>query len=156
MLGQPDFFFESQGLNEPMVRVPLIMRGPEWPPRHIESSVRLTDLAPTLLSVASVRTEFESEGVDLLEYVSGRRTRSLGTTLLGKSAKALADGPLIGFRGPGEKVIVSLAPPAAWVYDLEADWEESHPNPDVRVVESAVEGLRPDILLLRRWLGEVR
>lgn len=110
MLGEHGVDYTHTSLYEPVVRIPLLVALPGSPPPVpvVAAQVRTMDVAPTLLAASGAADLGESEGVSLLDYAEGRRSRSLGTALIGRSGRSLADGVLIGARNNGVKYVARL------------------------------------------------
>ncbi|MBC7327218.1 sulfatase [bacterium] len=72
-----DFFFDHQGLYEPTVHIPLIVRyGSKFPNKRIETPVQHIDLMPTILEIAGVKGDFRFDGKSLLPLMSGEEGES--------------------------------------------------------------------------------
>jgi choline-sulfatase len=119
-LGEHGVDFAHRDLFDEVVRVPLLIRSPNRPPTQIAAQVRLCDVGATLLELAGLPALEAAEGIPLLRYATGERSRSLTTTLIGHRGPALRGAPLIGFRGDGFKLIAPLDGAPAW-YDLTRD-----------------------------------
>jgi arylsulfatase A-like enzyme len=153
MLGEHRIFFESEGLYEELVRVPLLMRVPGRAPARIEEAVRLYDLAPTVLSAASLPNSNSWEGVNLLsEPFRGERSH-LPAVIVGRSGESLRESPLIALRSEFRKTFVDLRAQEVWGNDRVEDPGEDQRilNPDFLAED--LEALRPDVLALRALTG---
>jgi arylsulfatase A-like enzyme len=112
------------GLEEAVVRVPLWVvaparaGAPPMPRGHeVTASVRLLDVAATVLAWVALDPEGESEAVSLFGYAVGERAASLMASLV-------VDGPRgwrLGVRNQGVKVVADPALDTVRVYDLTAD-----------------------------------
>ena len=83
------------------------------------------DVGATLLEAAGVHGLDGAEGIPLLRYANGERQKSLWTTLVGHRGVSMRDGPEIGLRADGFKLIAPLNAGSEW-YDLSADPGEAH------------------------------
>ena len=68
--GDHGLFFHGQNLYNEVLRVPLIIRIPGWPPRRIEGPVSLVDIAPTLLDLWGLTPPADFEGYSLVDALS--------------------------------------------------------------------------------------
>ncbi len=109
MLGEHGIAATHHGLAEEVVRVPLVIRVPQSTPdiSRVEAEVRVLDLPATIYEYLGVEGA-QTEGVPLLDYANGRRSRDLGVTLVGRRARSFADGALIGVRATGTKYVRDL------------------------------------------------
>lgn len=160
MLGEHGIDYTHVGLYEEVVQVPLIVRMPGARPAvpRVAAQVRLTDVAPTLLAWAGVTPRSETEGVSLLDYASGKRTKPLGTALIGRRSRDLADGALIGARNSPVKYVRDTASGAEELYLLDEDpheyadqveWFSTNSPDDLARVRSLVD---PDAAAVKRLL----
>jgi arylsulfatase A-like enzyme len=71
--GEHGYRFHGFGLHEHQLRVPLVVRVPEVPPRRVDAPVSLVDIAPTLLGLAGIEppSEMTLRGVSLLDALVG-------------------------------------------------------------------------------------
>jgi len=66
------FFFDHQGLYEPTMHIPLIMRfGESFPQKGIGSIVQHMDIMPTILDIVGIKSELRSDGKSLLPLIKG-------------------------------------------------------------------------------------
>jgi arylsulfatase len=71
-----NFFFDHQGLYEPTIHIPLIIRiGDRFPSRKIDSIVQHIDILPTLLDVLDITVDSKFDGKSLLPLIKGETDR---------------------------------------------------------------------------------
>lgn len=63
--------YHGPTLNDEVIRVPLIMRGPGLEPGRTQRPVSLVDLAPTFLELAGIAPDPDLRGVSLAPYLHG-------------------------------------------------------------------------------------
>jgi len=63
--------YHGPTLNDEVIRVPLIVRGPGFTPGRVRRPVSLLDLAPTLLDLAGIDPDPDLRGVTLTPYLRG-------------------------------------------------------------------------------------
>jgi arylsulfatase A-like enzyme len=69
-LGERDCYYHHGAyLNEPAIRVPLIIRGLGIPPQRVDKVVRLIDVMPTVLGVLGIDPPPDLDGVDLQRLI---------------------------------------------------------------------------------------
>lgn len=71
-LGEHDFYFtHGEYLYDTCIRVPLMLRlpGGRYAGRRVRAQVRLTDIAPTLLELAGLPPQADSDGASLLALI---------------------------------------------------------------------------------------
>lgn len=159
MLGEHGMMATHAGLYDEVVRIPLLMRIPGERPGRVAPQVRSMDIAPTILAFADVKAKGEMEGFSLLEYASGRRSRSLGTTLIGRTTRNHGYNSLIGARHEGVKYIRGLGDGAEQVYLVADDpleqkdlalWYVTNAPKDIEKLRQLVE---PDVVAFDKLLG---
>ena len=119
-LGYRNFLTHSAFLWEPLVRVPLTIRGPGVPARVVERAVTLVDVAPTLVRFLDPAIDLGGyHGVDLLRfYTHPSSPRALPILL-----QATAEGrpSLVGLIDAERKLVVAPSGGPAQLHDLSAD-----------------------------------
>jgi arylsulfatase A-like enzyme len=113
-------------LYEEVVRIPLLLAGPNVAPRREASQVSLLDVAPTVLAWAGVDIPSEMRGQSLLSTVPGREAYGETDHTVDGTRKVFVRGGESRWKG-----IFSLDPLDARVrteewYDLSADPGERH------------------------------
>ncbi len=67
-----NFFFDHQGLYEPVIHIPLIMRfGEKLSPKGIEAFVQHIDIMPTILDILGIKVDVRFDGKSLLPLMRG-------------------------------------------------------------------------------------
>jgi len=67
-----NFFFDHQGLYEPTIHIPLIMKlGDRFTDRRIEALVQHIDIMPTILDILNIKKNIRLEGKSLLPLIKG-------------------------------------------------------------------------------------
>jgi arylsulfatase A-like enzyme len=85
-LGEHDYYFEHGDLlNQPSIRVPLIIKGLDFPGSRVEKTVRLIDVSPTILNRLGRRPDIEVTGVDLVAHANDEGARLLAFSETGKA-----------------------------------------------------------------------
>ncbi|HEV8325075.1 MAG TPA: sulfatase-like hydrolase/transferase [Myxococcota bacterium] len=130
------FSFHGQSLYEEVLRVPLLVRVPGLAARAVDEPVRLIDVAPTLLELASTPPLDRAQGRSLVPLLVGRpdAARTVPAEMLPApawphAAKALIVG--------GWKVIHHVDEGAWELYDLGTDPGEKTNVFDARPAEAA-------------------
>ncbi|TNE90179.1 MAG: hypothetical protein EP330_08970 [Deltaproteobacteria bacterium] len=124
MLGEHDVLAKREGLWEELVRVPLVIEAPgqSLTTDRVEAQVRLMDIAPTALGYLGIDGFEQTEGVNLLEYATGRRSKAMWCALVGED-----DGEsILGMRANGVKYVRRPSDDARQLYELGSDPEELH------------------------------
>lgn len=71
-LTEHNFFFDHQGLYEPVLHIPLIIRfGEKFSHKRIEGIVQHIDITPTILDILNIKVELEFDGRSFLPLVKG-------------------------------------------------------------------------------------
>lgn len=94
----------NETLYDPVVRIPFLVRAPgqDVLRSEIDAQVRLMDVANTTLEWLQLDRMASSEGIGLLEYATGKRTKTIWCPLVGQDI----DGDwLIGLRNNGVKYV---------------------------------------------------
>ncbi|MEE2758142.1 MAG: sulfatase-like hydrolase/transferase [Myxococcota bacterium] len=63
--------YHGVNLHESSIKIPLIIRAPDWPAGRTETLASLVDVMPTMLSLAGAPAASESDGDNLEPYVFG-------------------------------------------------------------------------------------
>ncbi|MBT3218879.1 MAG: sulfatase [Proteobacteria bacterium] len=156
LLGEHGVDFDHRGLYDETVRVPLIMRMPgvELSRSRVEPQVRLMDLFPTILQYLGI-DESESEGVELIGFVTGDREATMWCSLVGRQERRLQESALIGMRNNGVKYIREMNGSKEWLFDLETDPEEaSHLESRSETLKQARRLVGPEATALERLLSQ--
>lgn len=67
-----NFFFDHQGLYEPTIHIPLIIRiGDKYYPKKVNSIVQHMDITPTVLDVLDIKIDATFDGKSLLPLIKG-------------------------------------------------------------------------------------
>jgi len=67
-----NFFFDHQGLYEPTIHIPLLIKiGDKFSPCRINGLVQHMDIVPTILDILEVKTNIELDGQSLLPLIRG-------------------------------------------------------------------------------------
>lgn len=113
----------DRGLYDDVVRVPLAFRAPgvEVAVREVPQQVRLMDVPGTAVTWLGL-DPLDAEGVDLLDYATGRRSATVWSALIGRNA----DGDvLIGLRNNGVKYVRNRRTGAEELYHVPTDPAEA-------------------------------
>lgn len=158
-LGEHGLDFQHHGLFDDVVRVPLIVRAPALKyakTTRVEQQVRLMDIAPTVLDYLQLDPMDQAEGVDLLGYAEGVRTRSLWSPLVGRRARALSDGALLGMRNNGIKYIRDVNTGEEQLFSVVDDPDElvDISAEQQNALAQARQLLSPEVASLERHLGQ--
>ncbi|MBN2799497.1 MAG: sulfatase [Deltaproteobacteria bacterium] len=157
MLGEHGMSFHHQGLYDPAVRIPLLMRLPQGREagRVVDTQVSLVDLAPTVLDLLGLDALKKIDGSRLSGFITGEATHTMWTTLIGRSGRSFAQGGLVGMRTHELKYFRDLRTGEEQLYrwtsdpdeleDVSATWPE--------VVEQA-RGMIADEATTFAWLAE--
>ncbi|MCA9489508.1 MAG: sulfatase-like hydrolase/transferase [Myxococcales bacterium] len=139
------------GLYDDRVRVPLLVRLPGvGKPVRVPQQVRLMDLSTTATTWLGVEAK-ENEGVDLAGFLDGRRSQTIGCTLVGRAP----DGTVqLGLRNNGVKFVSRPGTPGGQLYRLEDDPGEQHDlaADQPEALEQAERILAPDSVRLEKLL----
>jgi arylsulfatase A-like enzyme len=133
--GEHGMLLHGRQLYDELVRVPLVVLGPEATGfaggRVIEGSVGLTDLMPTVLDLAGAPIPDDLDGVSMLPLVRGQKT---GRPVISEESRTplrtsgQSDALVQSVRNESWKVIVTYERGAGTVieeaYDLRTDPEE--------------------------------
>ncbi len=137
-LGEHDYYFDHGDLlNQPSIRVPLIIKGLDFPGSRVEKTVRLIDVSPTVLNHLGRRPDIEVTGVDLAAHASDGGARLPAFSETGKTfyqeAYEVGRRHLEGIPGRLRSVVdndrkliyIPTREGISWeLYDLESDPEE--------------------------------
>ncbi len=131
--GRMDHFLT---MHQEVIRVPLIMRGPEIPSElRVKTPVSLVDIAPTILSFAGMTHETALDGLNLAHLLKGKtpeafdRRAIFGEASGGLTYEKMMKGIFPTYRSlrRGKYKIIHDSKQNKWLlYDLEADPGEEH------------------------------
>lgn len=146
-----NFFFDHQGLYEPVIHIPLIMRfGEKLPSRKIDAMVQHIDIAPTILDILGIRTDLAFDGKSLLPLIRGEigevHEEAISTECTWRAGIAMRKGEWKLIRTIDQGL---YSTPPIELYNIEKDPSESE---NLYGVEKEI----GDELELRlyRWLDE--
>lgn len=128
MLGEHGLDFLHHGIYDEVIRIPLVIRAPDAyiSNRVVDAQVRLMDLPNTILEYLKLDELEESEGVELLGYGQGVRSKTMWTSLVGRRSRSFSEGALIGMRNNGVKYIRDVVSGEELLFDLGDDPLEQH------------------------------
>ena len=114
----------QRGLWDEQVRVPMIIRSVKLnrQVKRVEAQVRLTDVFPTAMAFSKLDETDETEGIDLLGFISGQRTHTIWCSLVGHDGH----GALVGLRNNGVKYISRPDHSDEMLFDVNTDPGELH------------------------------
>jgi arylsulfatase A-like enzyme len=150
-LGEHDTW-NHDGVREPQVRVPLVLRPPAADPvgRHVRAPVSGVDVAPTLLGLAGIAAPAGMEGVDVsvpelaterLRWIDDRDHLSLG-----EHCTALYRGPFkLVRKGEGDDAryaLYELEHDPVGVHDVQSEYPEVYADL-VRCMEERQRAIAP-------------
>jgi arylsulfatase A-like enzyme len=145
MMETDTWFDHGHHVREPLIRVPLLVRGPGVEPGRFEVPVSGIDIAPTLLRFAGAEVPDAFEGADLRRGSAVPPDRTLfatATKLEGQWRAAIRGDRKWVLRVRGvERVVSDMA-----TYDLASDPHEARPRPwkDGEVARRLLERVRTD------------
>ena len=124
-----DEFFEHGGyqhghsLYDELIRVPLIMRGPEGlaQPARIDQFVQQIDLMPTILDMIGREKPPEAQGRSLLPLIQGAQTGDEPAPVMNFAEGLFLTEEKKALRAEGYKLIISPLSDQYELYDLIAD-----------------------------------
>lgn len=144
-----DFFFDHQGLYEPTLHIPLIMRfGERFSPKRIESLVQHIDIMPTILDILGIKTKLRFDGKSLLPLIKGDREEIWGEVISTECTWRAG----IAMRRGNWKLIKTIeqglySTPPKELFNLKEDPDEKKNLYEVEI------GIRDELELeLCRWL----
>ena len=117
--GEHGTYEHSKTLYEELLRVPLLVKGPDMAPRRIDEPVSLVDVGPTVLEIFGVDSTGFGTGSSLVPLLRGERV-SLARPIAaeGRLRRAL-------YVPPNLKVIEDVRRKTVEVYDLSSDPQET-------------------------------
>jgi arylsulfatase A-like enzyme len=133
-------------LYEESIRIPLMIRGPDWPSRRVSQIVELLDLTPTVLALFGLEghpAHREMEGRNLLPLLHGET--------LGRQwafSRTLWNKPRYSVRGSRYKLIWDSNTAKTELYDLDGDPEEKS---NLAEDKNLIRGYLQQELLLWIW-----
>ena len=156
MLGEHGLNYHHHGMFDEVLRIPLIIRAPgtRAKTRIVEQQVRLMDLANTVLDYLKIDPMKASEGVELMGYAEGVRSKTIWSSLVGRRARSFAEGALVGMRSNGVKYIRDIVTGEESLYHLLEDPKElvdlKNEQPEVlekarRLIASEVEAFSSQV-----------
>jgi len=123
-LYEHECWYDHHGLYEPTLTVPLIIRYPRRLPvgNRIQGYNQHKDLVPTLLDLASIKTDLKFDGHSLRRLVTGRQSSFESEFYITECTWMRKHG----WRTPQWKLIIALEPdfhnkPAVELYNLVED-----------------------------------
>jgi arylsulfatase A-like enzyme len=149
--GEHGSWEHQKTLYEEVIRVPLIIRGPDISPRREMAPASLLDVAPTIVAWAGLKPQWKPQGQSLLRAPGPRVLYGETDHTLDRTRKLFVrDG------AGGGKTILSLSQDASAIaaqewYDLRRDPRETHSTPPR---EDAAEARRSEAL--SRWREDRR
>ncbi len=151
MMYRHGIFFDHHGLYDGNLRVPFMMRHPDYAPRRINAMTAHVDVAPTLAEICGVEIPREMEGISLVPWLRGERQTPVREFLVCQECTWQMKWAL---RTEEHKFILARQPdvygtPPRELYDLRADPGEFH-NMAERQPERA--GCMED--QLEAWIAE--
>jgi arylsulfatase A-like enzyme len=91
LLERPEFAFcHGFGVDEAVIRVPLIVRVPKTPPARITAPVSIVDITPTIFDALGMTTRATFDGKSLLGDCKGRTPYAEGPDPLGSGGRERA------------------------------------------------------------------
>ena len=144
----------SKSLYDELIRVPLLVKGPDFEPQRIATPVSLLDLLPTFVALAGAPLPPELRGVSLLPWLE--RSASAETPepphppLFFEKHRAI-DDPQKGMLAWPHKVITTVPTGRMQIFDLEQDPRERR---DIRMQLPDKERARLEGML-KHWASSV-
>ncbi|MCK5862124.1 MAG: sulfatase-like hydrolase/transferase [Candidatus Hydrogenedentes bacterium] len=77
MMYRHGIFFDHHGLYEGNIHVPLMVRHPEFTPRHVNEMTAHVDVAPTILDMLGIDIPEAMEGESLVPWLTGATEKKL-------------------------------------------------------------------------------
>ena len=127
------YFGHDIMLYEPSMRVPLIMRDPEWEPGVVPGLVQSIDIMPTVLRALGIKTDVPLEGKDLAPLVHGDELCSVQIAACLSYPPKAKSLPVIGLRTETWKLILHETEDGPFVrelYNLDEDPAEERNRTD--------------------------
>jgi len=151
MMYRHGIFFDHHGLYEGNLRVPFMMRHPEYVPRRINAMTAHVDVAPTLADICGVEIPREMEGTSLVPWLRGERQEPVREFLVCQECTWQMKWAL---RTADHKFILARQPdvygtPLRELYDLHTDPGEFH-----NVAEQQPERAEEMEEQLEAWIAE--
>ncbi len=116
--GQHDTLYHTSTLYEELIRVPLFVRGPQGPARHVDQPVSLMDLGPTILDLYGVATPPTFLGQSLVPFLRGE-SPTLTRPIAAERIETRAF--VVGNR----KIVVDTEKGLRQIFDLSTDPSET-------------------------------
>jgi arylsulfatase A-like enzyme len=127
MEGDYEYFCHGLDVDQSLVHVPLIVRGPSVPPARVPHPVSLVDVTPTILDMVGLELPGGLDGRSLAGTIAQRPAYAEGRDSGGSGGLRRA------FIYRACKIVVehgkSNVPNQAWAFDLESDPHETSPLP---------------------------
>jgi arylsulfatase A-like enzyme len=117
--GQHDTQYHTSTLYEELIRVPLFIRAPVGPARHVQQPVTLMDLGPTILDLYGLATPATFLGQSLVPLLRGEDptlTRPIAAERIETRAFVIGD----------RKIVVDTEKGLRQIFDLSKDPNETH------------------------------
>ena len=138
----------GQSLHEELVRVPLLLAGPDIQVQSVPGPLSAIDLLPTLADLLAVSPSPAWRGRSLAPVLQGEAAAPTDTPIFVQGTTNKADNPYHAVIVGNDKLILRAGSNTAALYDLQADPAEGHDlaedNPE------KTEALRQ---LLQQWLA---
>lgn len=139
MMFRHGIFFDHHGLYDGNLRVPLIVRHPEFAARRVKAMTCHMDVAPTLLALSGLSAPEEMDGVSLVPWMRGERGDAVREFLVCGECTWQMKWAL---RTPERKFILArrgdaYGTPTRELYDLAEDPNEMRNLAGERPVEAA-------------------
>ncbi|MDD5310099.1 MAG: sulfatase [Deltaproteobacteria bacterium] len=142
LIGEKGRVGHALWMDEEVLRVPLLVRGPGVPSGTFGTRIRLVDMYPTILALAA-GARAATDGRDLSDVWSGRDTRDRDvfamTSYRGSRLRAAISGSW--------KLVENVASGATWLFRIDASGREG----DNLIDDHPADARRMRDLLGRRW-----
>ncbi|HPO13665.1 MAG TPA: sulfatase [Candidatus Hydrogenedentes bacterium] len=151
MMYRHGIFFDHHGLYDGNLRVPFLVRHPEYAPRRLPMMTAQVDVAPTIAEICGITVPQEMEGKSLVPWLRGDRQDAVRESIVCQECTWQMKWAL---RTPEYKFILARQPdvygtPLRELYDLRSD-----PRELVNMVERCPEIARTMEQQLEEWIEE--
>jgi membrane-anchored protein YejM (alkaline phosphatase superfamily) len=131
-------------LDEAVIKVPLIVRAPGWPAKHIHTLTSSLDLVPTILGLSGTPKPAYLDGMDLRDVVAGANNKPrilFSDTWRYDALERLEINYATAFDGTN-KVILDRVTGGLFEFDQQTELRprEAHENPAFRTLARALYG----------------